>query len=280
MLSSARFLLALLWGIRQYIGCKLKSFIQRYVLQNLRHVWSLCSRTSPKDVSKKKRGQERPLFPGTSGGCEGYSTINASRFLHRASEPHLPLRLSNSEVFPLSPTVGQPQSAPRSPASSASSLPGSPHSERQPPEGSTTSIHRSYNADIQSSSIRYLNTPLTLTHSRTTSTQFAGVPPAASGRSRAQSSSSQPQPLLQPNTLERPTASPGHPRSPSSSPYLYSQHQTLLQPSLPPDVVPNPHNSSEGQPIIILSPPAMPQATGLPVDSQGTFNIPQSPLSF
>jgi hypothetical protein len=293
MLPSARLgLLALLRCI-QSIGSTLKSFLLRYVLRNLRHIWLLCCRTSPKDVSKKKEGQARPSFHGASGGCEGYSVICASRDFNRGSEPHLllPTGPGNAEVLPLSPIMGQPQSAPCSPALSlASSLPRSPqHSDRQLPEGSTTSIPRSYNADIQLP-IRHL----TLTHSRTTSIQFTGAPP---GRPRSPSPS--PSPSLSPyphphhlsqsSTLESPVASPGHSRSPSPSPYPFPQPRPLPQPSVLDssdgtqlsDGVPNPHEGY-GRPGIMISPPSRSQTAKLPVDSDGqsTFNFPQSPLSF
>ena len=279
MLPSARLgLLALLLGIRS-IGCKLKSFILRYVLRNFRHIWSLFSRTSPKDVSKKKGGQESPSLPRAPGGCEVYSAICASRDFNRAGELGLTLGPGNAEVLPLSPIAGQPQSAPHSPASSlASSLPGSPQPfDRQLPDGSTTSIPRSHNADIQLP-IRYLNTPLTLTHSRTTSTQFAGAPP----RSRTPSPSPQSLPLPQSGTLESPAASPGRSRSPSPSLYQFPQPHPLPQPNLPPDVVPNANNTSEGyrQPGIMISPPSRSQTEDLSVDSQSISNVPQSPLSF
>ena len=280
MLPSARLgLLALLRSIRSIMHV-LKSFRLRYVLRSLMYIWSLCFRTSTRDLSKKRASQARPSFPRASGGCEGYSVIHASRDFNRGGEPHLTSGLGDAEVLPLSPVMGEPQSAPRSPASSlASSLPGSlQRSDRQLPEGSTTSIPRSHYADVQPP-IRHLNTPVTWTHSRATSGQFTGTPPV---RSRSPSLSSRPRPhhLSQSSILESPTASPDHSRPPS--PYLFPQ-----PPPLPilessggtqlPDVVPNMHDISEGyrQPEIVVFPPSRSQTAEL--GSQITSNFPQIP---
>ncbi|KAH9020472.1 hypothetical protein EDB85DRAFT_522952 [Lactarius pseudohatsudake] len=177
-------LLALLRGIKS-IGYTLKSFVLRCLLFRphiLRSFRSLFSGTSPKDVSKKKGGEARPSFPGTSGGCEGYSTICASR---DSGRPRSQLGSVNTENFLLSPMMAQSQSTPHSPASThPPSLHDSPQlSDRQLSAGSAPSIADSHNAEILPP-IHYLNTPLTLMHSREISTQFGasspGRPPSRS----------------------------------------------------------------------------------------------------
>ncbi len=201
-------LLALLRRIRS-IGHTLKSFILRFLLfrphflRSLRRIWSLCFGTSPKDIPKKNGGQARPSFPGASGVCEGYSAIYASRDFNNAGEPHLPLGPGNAEVLHLSPIVWQSQSVPHSPSSSrAPSLHGSPRrSDRQLSVGSTPSIADSIHSATQLP-IRRLNTPLTLTHSRVTSTQFAGAPRPDRSRSPSPSPFPHSPPFLQSSTLE------------------------------------------------------------------------------
>src|SRR6266702_7135216 len=252
-------LLALLRGIRS-TGHTLKSFVLRFllffphVLRSLRRIWSLRSGTSPKDVPKKKGGQARPSFLVASGVCEGYNAIYASRDFNRAGEPHLPLGPSNAEVLHLSPMTGQSQSTPQSPASSlAPSLPGSPQrSDRRLSAGSAHSIASSHNADSIHSTrkltIRHLNTPLTLTHSRVTSTQFAGAPPS---RSRS------------PSPFPFPSRSP----SPSPSQYPHPLPQSSAQESSGtqiPDVVQIPQDTPEGSRRssidINISPPSRSQS--------------------
>ena len=277
-------LIALLRGIRS-IGHTLKSFILRcllfwpHVLRSLRRIWSLCSGTSPKDVPKKTGGEARPSIPRTSGVCEGYSTIYASRDFNGVGEPHLPLGSGNAEVLPLSPIMGQSQSAPQSPASSlAPSLPGSPQrSDRRLSAGSAHSIASSHNADsihgTRQLTIRHTNTPLTLTHSRVTSTQFAGAPPS---RSR----SSSPFPFSFPSRSRSPSPSP------SPSPYPHPLPQSSTQEGSGstqiPDVVPIPQDTPEGSRRssfdIRVSPPSRSQT--LELNIQRTSNSPQSPLSF
>ncbi len=274
-------LLALLRGLRS-IGHTLKSFILRCllfwlrVLRSLTRIWSLCPGSSPKDVPKKKGGQTRPSFPAASGACEGYSAIYASRDFNSAGEPHLPLGPGNAEVLHLSPMTGQSQSTPQSPASSlAPSSPGSPRrSDRPLPVGSTPSITGSHNADsihgTRQLTIRHLNTPLTVTHSRVTSTQFAGAPSRSrspslfSSRSRSPSPSPSPSPSL-------------HPR-----PLLQSSTQENSGSTQTSNVVPisqdTPEGSRQSSFDIRVSPPSRSQT--LELNIQSTFNTPQSPLSF
>ncbi|KAH8989157.1 hypothetical protein EDB86DRAFT_3081157 [Lactarius hatsudake] len=97
------------------------------------------------------------------------------------------------------------QSSPQSPASSrASSLHGSPRpSDRQLSVGSSASIADSIHSGAQLS-IRRLNNPLTLTHSRATSTQFAGAPRPDRSRPPSPSSFPHPPPLFQSSPLANP----------------------------------------------------------------------------
>ncbi len=263
-------LLALLRRIRS-IGRTLKSFILRsllfrpHILRSLKRIWSLCSETSPKDVPKKKGVRARPSFPGASGVCEGYSAIYASRDFNSAGEPHLPLGPGNAEVLHLSPIMGQSQSAPQSPASSrASSLHGSPRrSVRRLSVDSTPSIADSTHSATQLP-IRRLNTPLTLTHSRVTSTQFAGAPRTGRFRSPSPSPFPHPSPFPQSSTLE-------------------SSGSTQM-----PDVSPIPQDTSEGSRRssfdIYIPPPSRPlsptaeavHSTQDPSDSRG-FGSPYFP---
>lgn len=290
-------LLALLRRIRS-IGNTLKSFILRCLLfwphvlrsHGLRRIWPLCPQTSPKDAPERKGGEARLSIARDPGRCEGYSTIYASRHFNRASEPRLPLGSGSAEALPLSPIVWQSRSAPHSPASSISlSLPGSPRrSNSRLSRGSASSIASSHNADSIHSTrqltILHVNTPLTSTHSRVTSTQFAGVPP---GRSRPPS----PIPLPLPVSFPSPTSSP----LPSPSP---SQHTHLLPQSSTPEssgstqisnVVPNSQATSEGsRPSsfdIRISPPSRSQTLELnsasssqsPLFVQNLFGPSQSP---
>ena len=270
-------LLALLRRIRS-IGHTLKSFILRFLLfrphflRSLRRIWSLCFGTSPKDIPKKNGGQARPSFPGASGVCEGYSAIYASRDFNNAGEPHLPLGPGNAEVLHLSPIVWQSQSVPHSPSTSrAPSLHGSPRrSDRQLSVGSTPSQNADGIHGGRQLTIRHLNTPLTLTHSRVTSTQFAGAPSRSrspslfSSRSRSPSPSPSPSPSL-------------HPR-----PLLQSSTQENSGSTQTSNVVPisqdTPEGSRQSSFDIRVSPPSRSQT--LELNIQSTFNTPQSPLSF
>jgi hypothetical protein len=179
MFRSARpGLLALLRGLR-FVGNALKSFLLRcllfwpHFLRSLRRIWPLYSRTSPNDIPKKKElgSQAKPSFPGASG-CEGYSIIYASRDPNRSSELHLPLGSGSTEVLHLGPIVGQSQ-APHSPTSELQIEPPSPSSPQFP--GDSTPF-RANAGDMQFPHVPHLNAPLTLTHSRITSMQFAGAP--------------------------------------------------------------------------------------------------------
>lgn len=276
-------LLALLRRIRS-TGHTLKSFILRcllcwpHVLRSLRRIWSLCSRrtgASPKDLPKDKGGQARPLTPGASSVCEGYSAIHASLDFNGASEPVLPSGPGNTEGFPLSPTIGRPQSAPRSSTPSfASSLHGSPQrSDRRLSGGSTLSITSSHIANSVHSrtrqlTIRHVNTPLTLTHSRVTSRQFAG----ALSRSRS------PSPILFPTPHLFPSPSLSRSSSPSTS---LPPHPLPLStiPDNPvstriSDVVQDtPEGSRRSSFDITIFPPSRSQTLSTTLES------PQSPLS-
>jgi hypothetical protein len=278
-------LLALLRRIRS-IGHTLKSFILRCLLfrprflRSLRRIWSPCSErtgTGPKDVPKNKADEARPSFPGASGVCEGYSTIYASWDFNRTGEPHLPLGPGNAEALPLGPTIGRPQSASRSPTTSslASSLPGSPRrSDRQLSGSRTPSITSSHNADSVHSrtrqlTIRHLNTPLTLTHSRVTSTRFAGAPPS---RPPSPSPAIFPTPILFPRSRS-PSPSP----SPRPHPLPLS---TILDSSVSTRISDVAQDTSEGSHPssfdIRVSPPSRSQT----LEFQSTLNSPQSSLSF
>ncbi|KAH9023863.1 hypothetical protein EDB84DRAFT_1580353 [Lactarius hengduanensis] len=298
-------LLALLRGIKS-IGYTLKSFVLRYLLFRphiLRSFRSLCSGTSPKDVSKKKGGKARPSFPGTSGGCEGYSTICASR---DSGRPRSQLGSVNTENFLLSPMMAQPQSTPHSPASThAPSLHDSPQlSDRQLSAGSAPSIADSHNAEILPP-IHYLNTPLTFMHSRETSTQF-GAPSPGRPRSRSRSRTRHPHTFLQSSTLATPATSPFHSRPPSlledPNPQPHTSPQSSIletaaspvhsrppSPLVPPhpQLHPLPRSSSPGssqipdtesEHEIRVHPPSRSQTVDL--DSQNTTDLPQFPLPF
>ncbi|KAH9025120.1 hypothetical protein EDB85DRAFT_244049 [Lactarius pseudohatsudake] len=176
-------LLAVLRGLRS-IGHTLKSFILRcllfqpHVLHSFRRIWSLRSGTSPKDASMKKggdSGEARPSFPEVLGGCEGSSTICASRGFNRVDRPRSQLGPVNTEnLFPLAPMMVRSQSAPQVTAS----LPRAPST----PLRSSPSFTDPHNADNTRSALPFIihhdNTPLTTTqHSRVTSTQFGGAHP-------------------------------------------------------------------------------------------------------
>ncbi|KAH9020462.1 hypothetical protein EDB85DRAFT_521995 [Lactarius pseudohatsudake] len=264
-------LLALVRAIRS-IGHTLKSFILRcvlfwpHILHGLTRIWPLRSRTGPKGVPGKTGGRAGPSFPRVSGRGEGYSTIYASRDFNGAGEPHSQLGPSNAEVLRLSPIMAS-QSLPQSPASSrASSLHGSPRpSDRQLSVGSNASIADSIHSGAQLP-IRRLNNPLTLTHSRATSTQFAGAPRPDRSRPSSPSPSPHPPPLHQSST----PANPGGTRPPrdtsegsrrssidinisppsrSPSPTSGSEHSTQdpSSPTIFPPYFPEPFASSSDQ---------------------------------
>jgi hypothetical protein len=241
MLPSAGLgLLALLRLIRS-IGHTLKSFVLRCILfwphvlrRGLRRIWPLCSGSDLKDVPKKKGDRARPSFPRASG-CEGYSVIHASRTPNRSSETHLPLEPGSTRVLHLLvvPGVEQSQIAPHSPVSSIEPLsPSSTHlSDRHSPGGSTSSIANPNEMPLPH--IPHLPNPLTLTHSRITSTQFAGAPRPSRPRSRPPSPLLPSYPLPQTSPVGTPAASPG----PSQSPSPIPSHLQLPQPD------PSPHPS-------------------------------------
>jgi hypothetical protein len=154
------------------------------------------------------------------------------------------------------------------------------NSDRRLSRGSTSSIASSQNADsvrgTRPLTIRHLNTPLTLTHSRVTSTQFAGVPPPTRPWS--------PSPIRIPLTISFPSPLQSPLPSPSSSPSLHSH-------PLPRSTTPEssgsaqflnlaPQATSEGfRPssfAIRVSPPSRSQT--LELDSQSIFNSSPSPL--
>jgi hypothetical protein len=118
--------------------------------------------------------------------------------------------------------------------------------------------------DIPLPPIPHLN-PLTFTHSRITSTQFAGVP----RRSRSRSPSTYPHSHSYP-TLESPGPSPGHLRSPS--PFL------SLQPHRSPhlSVLDSPANTPI--PDAMVYPPSRLQDAG--ADSPSIIRVPLSLPSF
>jgi hypothetical protein len=298
MLPSASLgLLALLRWIGS-IGHTLKSFVLRCILfwphvlrHGLRRIWPPCSGTDPKDVPKKNGDQARPSFPGSSG-CEGYSVIHASRDPNRSSETHLPLEPGSTRVLHLlvGPGMEQSQIAPHSPVSSIEPpSPGSTHlSDRHSPRGSTSSITNPNEMPLPH--IPHLSNPLTLTHSRITSAQFAGAPRRSRPQSRPPSPLLPPShPLPQTTPVGTPAASPGPSRSPSPlpSPLLLSKPVPLPQSSVHcvlggpgstqiPDVGP-PHDSPEGYRqssiTIFREPPSRSQTEA---DSQYT-NLSQSP---
>ncbi|KAN0140932.1 hypothetical protein V8E53_001376 [Lactarius tabidus] len=236
-------LLALLRRIHSF-GHTLKSVILRCLLfwpHLLRRIWPLCSGTDPRDL------------PSESG---------STRALHLS----------------VGPSVGQSQSAPRSPVSSIEieppSSPDSPHSDRPFPGGSTPSIANT--DDIQLPyTIPRLDAPLTLMHSRITSAQFAGT-----RRSRSRS----PSPLLRSrldrflrSTTRESDATSGHSRTPSPSPSRPPSLSFLrphLPHRLPESIVPD---SSGGIqiPDVVISPPSAPDTAGTTkADSSPPFPVP------
>ena len=269
MLRSARVgLLALLRGLR-FVGNTLKHFLLRCllfwpdVLRGLRRIWHLCSRASPKDIPKKKDlgGQARPLFPGASG-CEGYSTIYASRDLgrgpNRSSEPHLPLESGSTRVLHL--RIDPPaEQAPRT---------DSPVSLNSP---SLSSIHLPDPVEIQLPTIPRLNAPLTLTHSRITSTQFAGS--ARRAQSRSQSPHRHTLSFPPSTTLMSFVPSPDHSQRPPS-PLLFPQPRRLSLSSVPD----NSGGTQIPDVVIRVSPPARSDSPQSIDDDNERF--PPSPAPF
>ncbi|KAH8998312.1 hypothetical protein EDB86DRAFT_832352 [Lactarius hatsudake] len=266
-------MLALHRGIRS-IGHTLKSFILRclfywpHVFRNLRRIWSLCSRTSPKDIAKKKGGQARPLFPRALGVChgEGYNVIYASRDFNRANALHFTSGPGNAEVLHLSPVMMQSQSVPPSPyPSHTPSLRGSlRRSDRRLSASSNTpSIASSYIANDQLVPIRRVPTPLTLTHARVTSTHFAGAPPdRPRSWSRSPSQPQSPLPSLSPLPSPLP---PLHLQSLPESSTQKSPSNTHIM-----NVVPSSQDTSEGylRHDIMIFPP--PRSQSIELDSQFT----------
>ena len=244
MLGSARLaLLALLRGSR-FVGNTLKHFVLRclflwpHVLRSLRRIWPLFPRTNSKDIPENKDlgGQARPSFPGASG-CEGYSIIYASRDPNRSSEPDLPLGSGNTEVWPLGPIVGQLQSTPHSSLSSIAPSLSSTHLSDRHYHGGIPSPTANLDDIPLPHTIPRLSTPLTLTHSHITSTQFAGAP----RRSRPQYRPPSPQPHFhtfpQPTPVGIPAASPGSSRPPSPLPSKSqieeAENQNINSPQFP-----------------------------------------------
>ncbi|KAH8995342.1 hypothetical protein EDB92DRAFT_196970 [Lactarius akahatsu] len=274
-------LVALLRGIKS-IGYTLKSFVLRcllfrpHILRSFRRIWSLCSGTSPKDVSKKKGGNARPSFPGASGGCEGYTPIWASRVSGR---PHSQLGPGSAENVLLSPMTAQSQSAPHSPASMhAPLLHGSPQLSNRQLSASSASIAGSHNAESRPPSIRYLDAPLTSTHSRVTSTQFG--PPSSGRQSRSRSRSRHPHRSSTPGTR---TASPVESRTPSLRSYPDPQLQPLPRSSSPgstqtPHAEPTLQDTSGGYHQLGLEITFSPPSRSQTADSQSPFDFPQPPL--
>ncbi|KAH9005402.1 hypothetical protein EDB86DRAFT_1440981 [Lactarius hatsudake] len=239
-------LLALLRGLRS-LGHSFKSFVLRcllfqpHVLRSFRRVWSLCSRASPKDASKKQGGEARPSFPRASGGCEGYSTICASRVFNRVDRPR-------SQLGPVTTSSHAPSS----------------------PLRSSPSFTNPHNADHIHSAVPFIihhdNSPLTTTqHSRVTSTQFAGAHLGRPPRTPSPSPS-----------LPFPFPIPSRYRSPPSpSPALYPQHlppQFSTQESSGDTRITDVPILQDDQSSlrIIVSPPSGSQSTQDPSDTRGS----------
>ena len=254
MLGSARLgLLALLRGLR-FVGKTLKHFVLRsllfwpHVLRSLRRIWPLFRRTNPKDLPKNKDlgGQARPSFPGAPGR-DGYSIIYASRDPKRSSEPHLPLGSGSTEVWPLGPIVGQSQSTPPNPASSFGlSLLDSPHHSDGYFHGDSTSFTANVD-DVQLPSIPHLG-PLTLTHSRITSTHFSRAPRRS--------------------------------RPPSPLPHSHSVPQSHSRPpSPPPPPFPTPHSLPQSSELDSAGNTQIPDVVISPETAEAN-SFPPSPVSF
>ena len=290
--STGLALLALLRRIGSFVHT-LKSLILRclilwpHVLRSLRRIRPLCSWTDPEDVPKKGgRTRTSPSFPvGASGVCEGYSTICASRDPNRSGEPQI--RSGGPEVLLLAPIAEHSQSggAPQSPATPASSFghssldsPYQWHADRDFPGGSSSFIANA--GDIQLPDIPHLNAPLTVTHSRITSAQFAGAP----RRSRPPSPMSHSQ-ALPPSTMvdsTEATLTPVHFPSPSPFPPHPLPQSSVLDSSGSArilDVAPISHDTSEGYPPpeirIRVSSPSRSQTTN--DDGQSNIESSRSP---
>ena len=272
MLTSAALgLLTLLRRIQSF-GHTLKSLILRclllwpHVLRSVQRIWPLCSGTDPKDA-QKKGGQERPTFPSASGGCEGYSTIRASRDHNISNEPPLQSESGSTRglhIF-VGPGAEQSQSVPHtgSPISSiAPSLRSTHLSDRHYHGGSPSPIANPDDIPLPHN-IPRLNAPLTLTHSRITSTQFAGAP----RRSRPQSRPPSPQPYSHPLPQPTPVGSPAASLRPSLSP-----SPSPSQSPLPlPQPVPSPQSSVMGSPGSFQMP--MPDVESAHDTSEGSYRI-------
>jgi hypothetical protein len=188
-----------------FCGNTLKSFILRcllfwpHLLRSLQaYLAAVLRGLIPRMHRRRKEVRQGHHFPGLRG-CEGYSTIYASRDPNRSSEPHLPLESGSTRGFASSSHCGSRCRAVTKRASQPCLVVDwtfitwlSHHSDRHFPGGSTSFIANA--DDIQLPHIPHLSAPLTLTHSRITSTQFAGAP----RRSRSRSPS--PLPPLSPFT--------------------------------------------------------------------------------
>ena len=273
-------LLALLRRIRS-IGKTLKTFILRgllfypHVLRSLRYIWSLLSGrartgTNTKDVLEKKRGQAGLPFPRVSWACKGYSAIYAGQDFSRAGGSHL--GPDNAEALHLGP-MGQSQNAPRSPASSLT--PSLPASDRRSSVGSTSIIANA--GDIQMPPIPHLSSPLTLTHSRITSAQFAGSSRRSRSRSRSPSSLPHSQTFHPSATLQSAAASPSPGHSRASSPFRSPTPLLSPQPHHLPQSSAIDSSSDTQIPDVVIVPPSGPQIAE--AQNQSILNFSQPPLS-
>ena len=272
MLPSAGLtLLALLRRIRS-IRNTLKPFILRclrflpHAIRSLRHILSLFSGrtgTDPKDVLKKKGDYTRPSYPRAPGVREEYSAICASRDFNRAGEPHLGADDAGSQSVPPSPTT--------------SLAPSSLGPDRLFP-GSSSFIPGD---NIQIPLVPLLSTPLTLTHSRSTSRHFAGAPRQSRSRSRSRSRSPQ---SLRPGAQQSPATSSDHSRPPSPSPLqlLFPQPLPLPELSLPDSSRRTHFPYGEGYrlPQINVRPPSRAQTSVQTAESPQPLSLNRMRLSF
>ena len=124
-----------------------------------------------------------------------------------------------------------------------------------------------------------LNSPLTMTHSRSTSTQFAGAPRQSRSQSRSRSRSRFPQ-LPQLNTQQIPAASPNHSQPPSPSPSQVSSPRPLTfpEPSVPdsPSSTDVPYGEGSRPPSINILPPSRSQTA----EFSQSLSVNPVPLSF
>jgi hypothetical protein len=283
MLTSAALgLLALLRRIRS-IGNNLKPFVLRcplfwpHLLRSLRRIWPLCPGTDLKNAPKKKGDQARPSFPAASGVCEGYNTIHASLDPNRSSVPHLPLESRSARDLNVlvSPDAGQSQSASHtgSPVSEPPIGPPSPSSthpfKRHFPGGGASPMANSDGIPLPQT-IPLLAAPLTLTHSRITSMQFAGAPRRPRPQSRP------PSPLLSslPLPQSTPVGSPAASLRPSPSPSPLPSPSLLTWPqSRPPSPLPSSHPLPQSTPV--GSPAASPRPSRSPSPLSSPLLLPQ-----